>query len=120
MIARVSEARIMTVLMAATVAGGLLTGDAHARGGGGGHGGGGGGHGGGGHGGGGFGGATGGLGGAQVGGFGRAAMGGLGRGFRGNHHRYGAYSPRYGYGYGDRDCSLYGWQYGQQWPNVCY
>jgi hypothetical protein len=111
--ARVTKARIITVLMAATVAGGLLTGDARARGGGGGHGGGG-------HGGGGFGGAIGGVGGAHMGGFGRAAMGGVGPGFRSNHHRYGAYSPRYGYGYGDGDCSLYGEQYGQQWPNVCY
>jgi hypothetical protein len=116
MMARVTKARIMTVLMAATVAGGLLTGDAQARGGGGGHGGGG-------HGGGGFGGAVGGFGGTHMGGFGGAHMGGFGRaatGGLGHHHRYGAYSPRYGYGYGDGACSLYGWQYGQQWPDACY
>jgi hypothetical protein len=112
MIARVTKVRIMTVLMAATVAGGLLTGDAQARGGGGGHGRGG-------HGGGGFGGA---IGGAHMGGFRGAAMGGIGRGIRGNHHRYGAHPLRYGngYAYGDWDCSLYGWQYDRQRPNVCY
>jgi hypothetical protein len=105
MMARITKARMMIVLMAATVAGGLLTGDAQARGGG--------------HGGGGFGGA---IGGAHMGGFRGAAIGGIGRGIRGNHHRYGAHSLRYGngYAYGDWDCSLYGWQYGRQWPNVCY
>ena len=103
MMARITKARIMTVLMAATVAGGLLTGDAQARGGGGGHGADG-------HGSGGFGGAIGGFGGAHMGGFRGAAMGGIGRGIPGYHHRYGTYSPRYGkgYAYGDWDCSLYG------------
>jgi hypothetical protein len=113
--ARITKARMMTVLMAATVAGGLLTGDAQARGGGGGHGGGG-------HGGGGFGRSIGGFGGAHLGGFRGAAVGGIGRGIRGNDHRYGAHSLRYGnrYAYGDWDCSLYGRQYGRQRPNVCY
>jgi hypothetical protein len=61
------------------------------------------------------------LSGAHVGGFG-GAMAATARGFHGNHHRYGAYLPRYGnaYGYGGWECSLDGWRYGRQWPNQCY
>jgi hypothetical protein len=99
-------ARIMTVVMADTVAGSMLTGDAQARGGGGGHGGG-------------RSGGIGGFGGAHMGGarmgsfggphissFGGAAARGIGRGFHGHQHPYGAYSPRYGYGYGYGDLGI--------------
>jgi hypothetical protein len=127
-------ARIMTGLMVATLAGGLLVTDAQARGGGGGggHGGGGGGHGGG------FGGGhVGGFGGARVGGFGGAHMGSFGGARMGGHfagthmgtgfarefhggHRHRGLSPGYAYddGYG-LDCSPY-WQDSWQWPSSCY
>jgi hypothetical protein len=92
----------MTILMAATLAGGLLATDAQARGGGGGHGG--------------------GFGGGHVGGFGGHSVGtrmssGFGRGFHGDH-RHGGYEL----GYGDLgwDCSPYGRRYGLERPNVCY
>jgi hypothetical protein len=67
--------RIMTILMAVTLAGGLLATDSQARGGGGGHGG--------------------GIGGGHVGGFGGHFVGtrmssGFGRGFHGDH-RHGGY-----------------------------
>jgi hypothetical protein len=111
-------ARIMPVLMAAALAGGLLTTDAQARGGGG--------HVGGFDGrfasarGGGFGGMHmgGGFGGARIGShFGGTHMGsGFGRGFHGDH-RHGGYGPGYAYGYDyDWGCS----PYGSSWPNVCY
>jgi len=116
-------ARIITVLMAATLAGGLLATDAQARGGGGDHGGGfGGGHvgalGGG---------RVGGLVGSRVAGFGGARvdghlggihMGGVGHEGRELHgfRRYSGYAPLDG----GWDCSLYNWQYPRRWPYACY
>jgi hypothetical protein len=119
--------RTMTILMAATLAGGLFASDAQARGGGGGgHGGG---FGGGGH--------VGGFGGGHIGGFGGVHMSGgfgsarvgshfggtrMGGGFGREFHRYGGYRSRHGYAYGTGglDCSPYDWQYQQQWPYSCY
>ena len=98
-------ARIMTVLMAAALAGGLFATDAQARGGGG-HGGGG-----------------GGFAGARGGGFGGMRMGGgfgadrIGSHFGGTRMGSGGYWPGYAYGY-DWDCPPYGSRYGR--PNVCY
>jgi hypothetical protein len=109
-------ARTMTILLAATLVGGSLAGNAQARGGGGGHGGG-------------FG------GGGRAGGFSGGRFGGahIGSNFRGTHignpfgrtrmsgdigrefHRY--HSGDY---VGGWDCSLYDRQYPQQRPYTCY
>jgi hypothetical protein len=111
--------RTITLLVAATLAGGLFATDAQARGGGGGgggHGGGGGMH---------MGGGGMHMGGAgmRMGGGGMRMGGGLGRMYAsGSRVEHGMYRGRHRGGFSDwgTDCSPYYWQYDGQWPDVCF